>query len=615
MLFTLGHGQHIIIEPSSSASAARSLRKPADVVPLSAVVGTEADKAASTNTNRARSPGVASAAPLGGPFAYYFQTAPDAPDTADMPAKLDVLAEAMIEATGDPELQNSNIPPIFTYFGQFIDHDITANTDRDGSISIIDGVQLPPLPRSKVTSELFNLRNGALELDSLYGDGPNQGPFSAKLARLMRHPTFRDKMRIGVPSTPDGNRPPLPADPAADLLRLGRLVGADPSRHITPADLQSLDPALRSNFVGADGKPIIQKAIIGDARNDENLIVAQLHCAWLRFHNRMVDFSHESGSGFSGGDRFEWARERVRWHYQWLVVNSYLPTICDPAIVDRVKMSGAPLYRAFFSAHGTSSAKRMPMPLEFSVAGFRFGHSMVRGVYDHNRFFGRAEGGSTPFIDGAPFGLLFDFTGNGRPPMPAPQGVQAALPTNWIIEWERFVRADPSFPDRSARRIDTRLAPPLSTLNNESDGVFKHLAKRNLRRGHRLNLPSAQDCIASINAKHLYGGTALYALDEAAISSGPTSDAVRNGGFEKRTPLWFYVLKEAEETAEGAHLGALGSTIVAETLIGLIINDPTSYWNQAGSDHGRWHPKDAVRTGRPAIDSLAGMLTAAGLLD
>ena len=552
--------------------------------------------------------------PPGGPFAYYFEAAPDAPDIAGLPAKLDDLADAMVEAPNDPEAQNSGIPPIFTYFGQFIDHDITANTDRDTAISVIDGAQLSPLPRGTVKSQLFNLRNGALEMDSVYGDGPSQGPFSLKLSKLMRHPTLKDKMRLGVASKPDGNRPPLPADPAADLLRLGRLIGTDPTRNVTLAELQALDPELRESFVDAGGQPIVQKAIIGDDRNDENLIVAQLQCAWLRFHNKMVDFSHEAGSGFSGGDRFEWARQRVRWHYQWLVVNSYLPTVCDPSVVTRVRNAGAPLYGAFFAAHKTAITKRMPLPLEFSVAGFRFGHSMVRGAYDHNRFFGRSEGGSSPFLDRAGFDFLFAFTGNGKPPMPAPQGVQPSLPTNWIIEWERFVKTDPAFPDRRARKIDTHLAPPLSTMKNMPAGIFKHLAKRNLRRGHRLNLPSAQDCVAGINASQSYGSATLAVLDEATLTSGATGAAVTAGGFEKRTPLWFYVLKEAEAVAGGAHLGPLGSTIVAETLIGLIANDPTSYWNQAGSDNGRWHPKDAKGQHGMVVDSLAAMLKTGGLL-
>ena len=614
MLFTLGHGQHVTVEAApSQANASRALGPRNDVVPMRAVVGKGA-LPIPPNSNRARTLDAAPDLPPGGPFAYYFETAPDTPDIADMPAKLDALAEAMVEGPGDPDAQNSSIPPIFTYFGQFIDHDITANTDRDNAISIIDGPQLSPLPRPKVKSDLFNLRNGALEMDSVYGDGPDQGPFSQKLARLMRHPTLKDKMRIGLPSKPDGNRPPLPVDPAADLLRLGRLIGTDPTRNVTLAELQALDPALRANFVGTDGKPRIQKAIIGDARNDENLIVAQLQCAWLRFHNKMVDFSHEAGSGFTGGDRFEWARRQVRWHYQWLVVNSYLPTVCDPAVVEKVRAAGAPLYGAFYAGHKTAITKRMPLPLEFSVAGFRFGHSMVRGAYDHNRFFGRSEGGSSPFLNRAGFEFLFAFTGGGNPPMPSPEGVQPSLPTNWIIEWERFVRADPAFPDRRARKIDTRLSPPLSDLSNEATGVFKHLAKRNLRRGHRLNLPSAQDCIAGINAKHYYGPYALAALDAAALTSGPTGSAVQAGGFETRTPLWFYVLKEAEELAGGAHLGPLGSTIVAETLMGLIINDPTSYWNQSGSDHGRWQPSDAKGQHGPVIDSLAAMLKAGGLL-
>ena len=151
-------------------------------------------------------------------------------------------------------------------------------------------------------------------------------------------------------------------------------------------------------------------------------------------------------------------------------------------------------------------------------------------------------------------------------------------------------------------------------MQNEPSGVFRHLAKRNLRRGHVLNLPSAQDAIAAINAHKPYGASDLPVLDAATLSSGPTGGAVKAGGFDQRTPLWFYILKEAEELAGGAHLGPLGSTIVAETLIGLIIKDPESYWNQTGSDGGRWHPDDAKGQHGAAIDSLAAMLKAAGLL-
>lgn len=599
MLFTLGHGQHVFVEGET-----RSLGAVTDAVPLAAV------KDAAGSDGRAA--GLTAPPAIGGPFGYYFDRAPEAPHAADTATRLDALADAMVEASTAPEseAQNSDIPPVFTYLGQFIDHDITANTDRETGPSIIDGPGLTPIPRSNVVQQLVNLRSGFLELDSLYGDASGQGAFAQKLARLMRHPTLKGKMRLGVATATDGNRPPLPADPAADLLRLGRLIGAG----VTLAELQALPPALQGNFLKA-GQPIVQKAIIGDARNDENLIVAQLHCAFLRLHNKVVDTSPAGGSASSDAT-FEAARKLVRWHYQWLIVNAYLPTVCDPATVDRVKAAEAPLYAAFHARSASAGQRQMPLPLEFSVAAFRFGHSMVRGAYDHNRFFGRSEDGSPTIIPRAPFVQLFNFTGNGDPPM-SPGGTTPSAPTlpnNWIIEWDRFVESNPALTDRGARKIDTRLAFPLSDLKNEPSGLFKHLARRNLRRGHRLNLPAAQDCIAALAGVYgPAGGGAVEPLSEAVLTSGATGAAVSDGGFLRKTPLWFYVLKEAE-AAGGEHLGALGSTLVAETLIGLVVKDPSSYWHQPGSDAGRWHPRDGAKPDGRTVDSVAAMLAAVGLL-
>ena len=55
--------------------------------------------------------------------------------------------------------------------------------------------------------------------------------------------------------------------------------------------------------------------------------------------------------------------------------------------------------------------------------------------------------------------------------------------------------------------------------------------------------------------------------------------ALTDGGFFDRTPLWFYILKESEVKAKGSSLGEVGSIIVAETIIGHILNDSESYLN------------------------------------
>ena len=602
MLFSLGHGQRVVVTPPQSAIEGPAAPVAVDgksrtpFVPYARVVCQDAGAGARR----------AAAAP-GGPFGYLFPDAPGPSHDETITQRLGALAAAMV-ARSDGQATDgaldSRIPPVFTYFGQFIDHDITANTDRETASSRIEGPDIAPLPREQVRCEVTNLRRGSLDLDSLYGNGPAQDEFARKLEGLMRHPRFRAKMRLGL-ATDVGDRPPLPADPAVDLLRLGRLLEEG---SVTAQELRALPPMLAAGFVDGDGEPMTKKAIIGDGRNDENLVVAQLQVAFLRLHNKIVDWvAAQPDAPATDEARFERARELLRWHYQWLVVNAFLPAVCDPAVVARVVREGAPLYRAFFERTAGPDRGRLPLPLEFSVAAYRYGHSMVRAEYDYNRNFGRPGA----ILPSAPFDLLFLFTGRGD----APLAGDPTLPTSWIIEWERFVEGEPAHPDRVARRIDTLLAPPLSSMINEPPGIFKQLAERNLRRGHRLNIPTAQAILATLGrADEPYGGAGIEPLTADELRSGATGPAVGEGGFAEETPLWFYVLKEAEIRGGGERLGPLGSLLVADTLVGLAACDPSSFWHQAGSDGGRWHPSDGARPDGVTIESMAAMMRATGQL-
>ncbi len=433
-----------------------------------------------------------------GPFDYFFPDAPPVHHSTGATALLDTLADAMVETASGAE--TSRIPPAFTYLGQFIDHDITANTDREAGLSIIDVDEVMPVDRDTVIRGLGNLRAGALNLDSLYGGGPNQGAFARTLASVLRFPGDRAKLWVGEAFDAGFGEIPVPADPARDLLRLGRVM-REPDAQLTEAKLRALPEPLRGLFFNKDGSLKIQRAIIGDARNDENLAVAQLHLAFVRFHNKVVDEAHlHLADSHNREAVFAWARRMVTWHYQWLVLHVYLPTICDPGIVSDVIAAGAPLYWRFLARVGHHRPDLMPLPLEFSVAAFRFGHSLARASYDWNRLFGRPADGSAPLSRRATFVQLFEFTGDAAAPMPLPGGGSSPqLPAQWPVEWSRFALPVPDdMPDRSARPIDTQLALPLSDMVNQDPGVLRHLARRNLRRGLRLNIPSAQSCAAAL---------------------------------------------------------------------------------------------------------------------
>jgi hypothetical protein len=324
------------------------------------------------------------------------------------------------------------------------------------------------------------------------------------------------------------------------------------------------------------------RALIGDMRNDENLIVAQFHLSFLRFHNRAIDFLTENDTGWIAD--YHSAKALTRLHYQWLIVEGYLKSICDPDVVQRVLDDRASHFFKFRMAYDDRHRQQRlgdPLPLEFSVAAYRFGHSMVRNVYDYNKNFGRPGTGVLP---NAPFEEIFRFTGGG-----GFRGLPR-VPENWVIDWSRFVGTNPhdasdGQPARFARRIDTELAPPLASMVNEANdetdanvkALFKHLARRNLRRGYNLKLATGQ-------AVH------QYLKDHGAVLSDPIGDVgslfdakpglqsfLRNSQsrLHQRTPLWFYCLAEAE-AAGGNRLGELGSWIVASTFVGVLLADPES---------------------------------------
>jgi Animal haem peroxidase len=306
----------------------------------------------------------------------------------------------------------------------------------------------------------------------------------------------------------------------------------DPARHGYLKVWQHDDLAdLPRDEVGA--------AYLGDPRNDENLIVAQLHTVFIRLHNKFMD----------QGMTFFQARRETRWHYQWLIVNDYLPRIVGkPLVSSLIKRDGT--IKFFGTLYKPENPTNPYMPIEYSGAAYRFGHSMIRAEYE-------MQDGHTVPIFGADG--YEDLRGN-RP-----------IPANLWADWNYFFDIpglEPPDDRNMARLIDTQLSLPLFTLPSTvvapTDKAIIALAERNLLRGKRLGLPCGQDVAAAMG---------ITPLTNQQLG-------LKQPGWGGKAPLWYYVLKEAEIVNKGKRLGPVGGRIVAETILGIMALDPESYFNQ-----------------------------------
>jgi hypothetical protein len=394
----------------------------------------------------------------------------------------------------------SQIPAGFTYLGQFVDHDLTFDKTK-----VMLGENMSP-------AQLLQARSPSLDLDSLYGAGPTD-PASAKFY------------------APDGLH-----------LKMGKTTAID---GITAKDGFDLP---RGAGTTAKAK---RKAVIPDPRNDENLAVAQTHLAFIRFHNRVVDTLPAS---VPPAQRFAEARAIVTKHYQWMLRTDYLPNICQPGVINNVFTKGRKAFEV-----GISPTDVPTMPIEFSVAAFRLGHSMIRRAYNWNRIFDSGSGS----LD-----FLFTFSaGSGN------LGGGPRLPSNWIADFRRlydFTEAGrpglavPEAKFNRAMRIDTTLVKTLRNLPG-FPAPEANLASRNLTRAKMVGLATGQQMATFLKGK----GVTLTKLTKAQIRDG--NNGARLDGLTQPqraalvtdTPLWFYILREAEFNA--GRLKGVGARIVAET--------------------------------------------------
>ena len=269
-------------------------------------------------------------------------------------------------------------------------------------------------------------------------------------------------------------------------------------------------------------------ALIGDPRNDSQVFAAHLHLALLHSHNGLVDRLREDGE--AEAELLDAARRALTRHYQWIVVHDFLARLVGSDLVSDVLTQGG---RFFSPAPGESY-----LPLEFADAAFRYGHSQIRHSYQLQP--GGQELPLFPALAGfAPItpdrrvdlGQLFDLP--GHPPAQRAKRIDGTLPTS-LIRLPRQVTGDVEV------------------------AAYRSLAVRDLLRGMATSLPSGESVASAMGITPL-----------TADQVGPRWAA--------GTPLWFYILKEAEARAAGDHLGPVGGRIVAEVLIGLLRADPDSY--------------------------------------
>jgi len=432
--------------------------------------------------------------------------------------------ENVAKLPGSEELR---LPAGYTYFGQFVDHDITFDP-------------VSSLTRQNDPNGLVDFRTPRFDLDSLYGRGPSDQPYLYE---------------------PDGLH-----------LALGREV---------PSPAATVGHDLLRNDAG--------RALIGDPRNDENLIVSQLQATMIRFHNRVLDQIEAENPNLDKDEVFKLTQQTVRWHYQWVVIHDFLPRLVGAEVVADI-LRNEP-YLAPGPEGGRSVDLVAPklrfyewqnepfMPVEFSVAVYRFGHSMARPSYLVNEV-----ARTSPELPGVHRIRLF---------LPGPQTpgqeLQSLngfrpLPDQWTVQWRFFLEgiedgSNHEHLPQPSYKLDAQLSNPLGSLPDSvappgtlgpglDPSLLQDLAARNLLRGSRLGLPSGQDVAEAMG---------IDPLSDEQLFAGIELEQSTKDDLAGRAPLWYYVLKEAEVEAGSAHLGAVGGRIVAEVLIGLLCGDPLSY--------------------------------------
>jgi hypothetical protein len=434
------------------------------------------------------------------------------------------LAELALSMSSAANAGNPNgTGAIYTYWGQFIDHDLT----RDLQAIPFDPAAGVPFSFINPTT-LTNFETFVFDLSSLYNTSPAQGT-GAVFASDGVHMVTQEPNPNGVPDVP-------------------------------------------RNSSGV--------ALIGDPRNDENEIVVQVHHGFLRFHNAVVDALGITNLGE--------AQAIVTKYYQWAILNDFLPTICGPDVPAGILNGSIP------NPYPASDANVTPplTPVEWSTAAYRL-HPMVRTAYLMNN---TGDGGH-PLFDGTDDDL------HGGRQIPAANAIDfgnfvnsIAGASNVINQFNELqpVMSGPAGPDASPTTSDTDTGGaalydlPIGGQSGAEPSGSDILAFRNLIRGFSYGDPSGQDV--------------AQALGQPVISPTDAIDPSVVSGFESGTPLWYYLLQEAQAN-NPQFVGPSAARIIAGSFIRIM-----------GAEGGILSNRGKSFTPEPPIAPAAGQFGIADLL-
>lgn len=474
-----------------------------------------------------------------------FETEPYFPDIEALKDLAKIMSGAAkfydrtITRSGE-SLFSNKIPAGYTYLAQFITHDITFDSrserhnredrpfDEWGETRPEDIEELTRnLPR--LIKDLRNKRQPNLNLETIYGHETPVNENETPRRQLMQENSELPLLKVGK-------------------TKCNRFDGAR-AKFSFPCDLPR-----------QDGSPYAQ---IVDPRNDENLLLAQTQVAFIKFHNALV-VNLKNTEKFRNEDLFEIARKMAIRYYQTIVLKDFLPRVIKESVWDEVEPKEDT--ELLFKPTSDDSL----IPLEFSVAAFRFAHSMIRNFYVLN------EKNTT-----ATLGDLAMFTGRGMnlENQNNPWNKQLNLPSVWLIDWNLFYEIDRE-PKNFAEPIDTKQPMALMRLLPKAEhtrlGMANSLAAFDLFRARKFGLPSGQDVAKQLSCSKLESeDLEILIKNKEFVPPTDLETEIKKRlmeNFCEKTPLWFYILAEAEVQNDGK-LGETGSKIVAETIIKLI------YWS------------------------------------